>query len=267
MQLIKPRGYWTFERCKEEALKYETRVAFKNTNPSAYGAARKKGWINKVCCHMSRLRRINGCYTKSVCQHIALQAKSRTEFAKLNKAAYMVACTNGWLDKICAHLPESKREKAGYWTHARCKEAAAKCATRAEFIKKFRGAHDAAKRNNWLKEICKHFVPGHRASENNCFYLWLAVGAFFNGLQVYKFGVTSLGVDRSRIQIVANASGFEHNLLVWAPVANAKALEACVKTMGASPQYTGFNGCTEFRALTDAEVHQIKTLAMSEFVL
>jgi hypothetical protein len=37
--------------------------------------------------------------------------------------------------------------------------------------------------------------------------------------------------------------------------------------MGVSPEYTGFNGATEFRALTDDEVKQIKAMALAEFVL
>jgi hypothetical protein len=104
-------------------------------------------------------------------------------------------------------------------------------------------------------------------SDGNCFYLWRAVGAYFNGEPVYKFGVTSTRLKLDRIEIVANAGGLEYDLILWLPVTDAFAIEAKVKRMGASPQYTGFDGCTEFRAFTDDEVKQIKAMALAEFVL
>ena len=37
----KPKGYWTKERCKSEALKYEYRIDFEKCSGSAYVIARK----------------------------------------------------------------------------------------------------------------------------------------------------------------------------------------------------------------------------------
>lgn len=42
---IMPHNYWTYEKCKEEALKYKTKVEFKNNSPIAYIASYKKGFI------------------------------------------------------------------------------------------------------------------------------------------------------------------------------------------------------------------------------
>jgi hypothetical protein len=104
-------------------------------------------------------------------------------------------------------------------------------------------------------------------SDGNCFYLWLVVGAYFNGLPVYKPGVTSTRLKFTRIEQVAKAGGLEYDLILWLPVTDAYALEAQIKNMGVSPQYAGFNGATEFRAFTEDEVKQIKALALAEFVL
>jgi hypothetical protein len=49
----KKNGYWTFEKCKEEALKYDTRTDFLKNSCSAYSKARKKKWINVICLHMN----------------------------------------------------------------------------------------------------------------------------------------------------------------------------------------------------------------------
>ena len=51
-QKKKPNGYWTNERCKEEALKYTTKSQFKKTEPCAYRTSRLNGWLNEICLHM-----------------------------------------------------------------------------------------------------------------------------------------------------------------------------------------------------------------------
>jgi hypothetical protein len=47
-----PYRYWTFERCKEEAMKYNKRNVFKLGSNGAYNSARKNGWLDGVCSHM-----------------------------------------------------------------------------------------------------------------------------------------------------------------------------------------------------------------------
>ncbi len=37
---------WTYEKCKEEASKYETRSEFSKGNCSAYNASRSNGWLD-----------------------------------------------------------------------------------------------------------------------------------------------------------------------------------------------------------------------------
>jgi hypothetical protein len=43
----KPRGYWTYENCKEEAKKYVTRTEFSKNSSRAYFKSWKKGWLNE----------------------------------------------------------------------------------------------------------------------------------------------------------------------------------------------------------------------------
>lgn len=50
--MIHPYNYWNYERCSAEAKKYVKRSHFKNACPSAYGAARKNGWLDSICSHM-----------------------------------------------------------------------------------------------------------------------------------------------------------------------------------------------------------------------
>ena len=52
---LKPVGYWTKERCAEEALKYEHRCDFEKYSKSAYVRAVKEKWIFEICEHMTRI--------------------------------------------------------------------------------------------------------------------------------------------------------------------------------------------------------------------
>lgn len=41
---MKPRGYWTKEKCQEEALKYESRKDFMKNSKTSYNKALKEKW-------------------------------------------------------------------------------------------------------------------------------------------------------------------------------------------------------------------------------
>jgi hypothetical protein len=51
---IKPKGYWTFDRCKKEARKYKTRGELQTANGSVYNVGLKNGWLDAMCAHMGR---------------------------------------------------------------------------------------------------------------------------------------------------------------------------------------------------------------------
>jgi hypothetical protein len=46
-EIKKPNGYWTKNRCREEALKYTTKKDFLEGCPSAHAAAAKRGWLEE----------------------------------------------------------------------------------------------------------------------------------------------------------------------------------------------------------------------------
>ena len=51
----KPNGFWTKEKCREEALKYKSRNDFRKGVGSnwAYRISLKNNWMNDICMHMS----------------------------------------------------------------------------------------------------------------------------------------------------------------------------------------------------------------------
>ena len=150
----KSTGYWTIERCHEEALKYKVKVDFRNKSGGAYSAARKKGWIKDICSHMISPQKPNGYWTKERCHEEALKYKVKEDFTKKSGGAYSAAIKNGWVEDICSHI-KSERVPRGYWNSKdKCAEEALKYPSKSKFKAGSRGAFASARKNGWLDEIC-----------------------------------------------------------------------------------------------------------------
>jgi hypothetical protein len=50
----KEMGYWTYEKCKNEAKKYKYKSDFQKSSPSVYVISSNKNWINEICTHMTK---------------------------------------------------------------------------------------------------------------------------------------------------------------------------------------------------------------------
>lgn len=55
---IKPKGYWSYEKCKEEALKYTSKFEFQKKCSSAYSKSYEEKWLDEICSHMKRLNNL-----------------------------------------------------------------------------------------------------------------------------------------------------------------------------------------------------------------
>lgn len=104
MSKRKPTGYWTKERCHEEALKYNTRKTFQNNNQTAYQKSRKNGWLDDICSHMVLQHKPRGYWSFNRCHEEALKYETRGEFQLSNKTAYTQTAHYGWLDEVCTHM-------------------------------------------------------------------------------------------------------------------------------------------------------------------
>lgn len=153
-----PSGFWTKERCKREALKYQSRTEFQRSCESGYSKARKSGWLDELCTHMREVIKPSGYWSCERCATEAQKYETRLQFQKGSEAAYSSARRNGWLDDICAHMMEFKKAK-GYWTKDKCHEVAKTYDTRTDFNRGCNGAYKIALRKGWLDEICSHMIP------------------------------------------------------------------------------------------------------------
>lgn len=148
-----PNGFWTKVRCKEEALKYQSRKLFLKGSPSAYVAASKHKWLPEVCAHMTLLAKPVGYWTEERCQEEALKFNTKSEFSKGAPSAYVIACRNKWTKKICRHMEALKRTD-GYWSRKRCKKEAIKYTSRSAFKKGSPASYSAARKKGWLAQLC-----------------------------------------------------------------------------------------------------------------
>jgi hypothetical protein len=155
MDILKsPNGYWTKDRCREEALRYKTRSELKKNNILAYRHIRSNMWCKDLFSHMKKIPK-RTIWTKERCREEALKFTTISEFKSGNSSAYNVAYKNKWLNEICNHF-ESKEKPKGYWTKEKCGEEALKYESRVDFYKGSMGVYSKSRKNKWLDEICQH---------------------------------------------------------------------------------------------------------------
>ena len=99
----KPKGYWTLDKVKEEALKFNSRKEFERES-SAYQIAYRNGWLDEVCSHMRVDRKPKGYWTLNKVKEEALKFNSRNDFKKNSSSAYYLALSNKCMDDICNHM-------------------------------------------------------------------------------------------------------------------------------------------------------------------
>lgn len=100
----KKRGYWTKERCREEALKYTLRKDFRISSGGAYSAASRNGWLDEICSHMICKYKKKGYWTKERCWEIAIKCNTKTDFFISEPGAHKASKKNEWFDEICSHM-------------------------------------------------------------------------------------------------------------------------------------------------------------------
>ena len=168
-QRKKKNGYWTKERCREEAKKYRRRTDFQKS--PAYSAAFKKGWLDDICSHMPLFEYEPSIWTKENCSIKVQECKTRGDFKKKYPNAYEAALDNGWLDELFANHPNhgyknrrvmiaiKSHQGRKYWTEERVLKEARKYHSISEFAKKCSGAYDAVFELQILDKVHKIIAP------------------------------------------------------------------------------------------------------------
>ncbi len=167
VEIRKPNGYWTKERCRKEALRFTSRVDFQKGSKTSYSTASDKGWLEEICSHMVELKKPRNYWTKERCQAEALKFNSKIEFRNNSSSCHSIASNKGWLEEICSHMTELQKPN-GYWTKERCRKEALRFTSRVDF-QKGSTCYKSARKNGWLKEICSH-MPYKTTSQKRKIY-------------------------------------------------------------------------------------------------
>jgi hypothetical protein len=143
---------WTNELIAKEALKYNSKKAFRLGSKTAYEWARARKIVDSVCKHMTGGRFF---WTEDLLKAEALKYSNRTDFMK-NSSAYQAAHHMGEdvLDRVCSHMTSVFT----YWTLESLKLEALKYKTRKEFSNNSSGYNTALARGV-MDEICSHMAP------------------------------------------------------------------------------------------------------------
>ena len=152
----KPNGYWTLERCQEEALKYQTKSEWAKSKGSSYAVALKNNW-SKVCVkHMVEKKKNNNHWNnKENIAEMVSKYKTLSEWYTKSSASYNAARQNQWYQELSAHMRKS-RNLNGYWCIERCLEESSKYSSIKEWKANNGSSYNAAKKNGWYDECTKN---------------------------------------------------------------------------------------------------------------
>jgi len=230
-----------------EGRKYSCRSEFEKESNAAYTHARKRNLLDRL--YPSKKKDWSN--DEDVLSE-GQKYSGRTEFQQKSGSAYRAARLRGLLDLLYP-------SKYGDWTtdEAVIMEGS-KYKSRSEFHRYSLTAFEAASSRNLLDKI--HPVSLER-TDNDAIYIWQAVGQYYNGNPVYKIGITSARLGTRRIEKVAAGSGFDFELICCEPVqCKATDLEKKLLILGEDPEFQGFDGCTEFRALSNSALYAAVSL-------
>lgn len=187
---------WTYETCKEEALRYSSRSEYKKKSSGSYRSALKNGWNCEICSHMIYLgHKYKRCIyafefsnnhvyigltynaNKRKTQHLTNKNSQVYKYMILEKLVPIFYQLTEYINVIDAQIKEEefiqkyKKEnwcilnkiKSGgigtstiFYDKEKCQELALRYTTSSEFSKNNSSAYTSAKRNNWLDEIYSH---------------------------------------------------------------------------------------------------------------
>jgi predicted GIY-YIG superfamily endonuclease len=104
MKTRKPRGYWTFDVCLEEAQKFESKSDWALKSSASLDAAKTNGWFEICTMHMKRPISHRLKWTKDNCMVEALKYDSKSNW-KLNAGgSFNSAKKNGWINDCTKHM-------------------------------------------------------------------------------------------------------------------------------------------------------------------
>jgi hypothetical protein len=256
-RVLRPAGYYTEEVMRAEVAKFTSFKKLQEEDNALYQAIRIRGLVEELCGHLTRGKKPDGYWGKERCREEALKWGNVTDFKRHAGSAYQKCSEMGWGEEVYGDL-EFQSMPTGYWTKERVLEEAKLYKHRLDFKHGSNGAYCASLRDGYSDEAMAH-MEDRRTSDSDTVYVWEAEGVQFNGLPVYKIGITSARRGDERVRDCARSGKLTAKLLMLRYVGcrYALTLENHLHTFGVNPLLDVPDGRTEFRALTGEELRVI----------
>ena len=164
IKISKPNGYWTKEKCIEDAQKYQTISTWQKNATNSYHVAHKNGWMFDCTKHMKKphIRKI--LWTKEKCVESAQRFEIKTEWVNNDYSAFNAARKNGWMHDCTKHMKELKIQ----WTKEKCIENASNYTTISDWQRSNAGAAHAARKNGWMNDCTTHMTERFMWTKELC---------------------------------------------------------------------------------------------------
>ena len=153
---------WTYDTCKEVALRCSTLKEFYKRYGHAYLVAKKNGWIDEYTW-LSRTKKIWRLSYED-CFNEAKKYETKADFIRGSLSAYHCALKKGWLKDYIWFIDGINRmaKNNTIWTYNTCYELARGCKSSKEVQQKSRSAYNVMLRNGWIEDY-DWFTPKARS--------------------------------------------------------------------------------------------------------
>jgi len=175
INIIKPKGYWTYEKCKNVALECENKIDFVKKYSTANDTINKNDWI-ELTSHFIESQKPNGYWTYDKCKDSALKCKNNKELKEKYRTAYKKITQNNWIE-LTSHFIKTQKPK-NYWTYEKCKEVALDCETKTELKSKYSSIYNKICKEKWFDLLShlrkvgnryKRLIYSYEFCDNHCY--------------------------------------------------------------------------------------------------
>ena len=269
------RKYVNYEDILKQTIKVEATDLgdLHRKSPGVYFAAHKKDLIYRLVSDMNWKSRFKNKFLKYKDikkQAIKAQITSKTDLKKKLAGAHRVAEKNNWFNRLSDELDWDTKIKGKWASFQSILDEAIRvnARSRSDFNNLSTGAYKAAWKAEYLEELAEILSwEEHTQTPSNAIYIWQACSAgHWNDKPIYKIGINTFEDGPKRIKDVAKSSGFNSKLILNVKVdgIKPKKLEKQLHSMFEKVLFDRkFDGSTEFRALSSADLEQACSLIES----